>query len=174
MSVSSISGSASNVDFADLRKQMAQRAAERMMKDLDADGDGKLSKSELLQASQADASSSSSGTSSGKSIDDLFAALDSDGDGSVSKSELSAFIEKAGPSGQPPAGGPPPGPPPGDDPNQASTSATDDTDGTSSTGETDTAISAQQRMACAYQQLMAALERLGGAAADGSGTSTTA
>jgi Ca2+-binding EF-hand superfamily protein len=171
MSVSSISSSASNVDFAELRKQMAQRMAERMMKDLDADGDGKLSKNELLQASQAHASSSSNDTSSGKSIDDLFAALDSDGDGSVSKSELSEFMEKAGPSGPPPAGGPPPGPPPGGE-NQASSSSSSESDAT--TGETDATITLQQRMAFAYQQLMAALERLGGAATDGSGTSTRA
>src|SRR5450631_667192 len=99
MSVSSIGSSASSIDFSELRKKMADRMAEKMLKDLDSDGDGAISKSELAKASQAAASSSSSSTSSkastdSSSLDELFKAMDADGDGSVSKSELSAFMEK--------------------------------------------------------------------------------
>ena len=201
MSVSSIGSAASSIDFSELRKKMADRMAEKMLKDLDSDGDGAISKSELAKASQAAASSSSSTTSAKdskntSSLDDLFKAMDADGDGSVSKSELAAFMEKAGPPqgsplGAPPAGSPPPGPPPdlGSAHATASSNATSSTSSTSGSSSTSSAssssastdpmdangdgtVTAEERMAFAYQQLMAALQRLGDAASESGNTST--
>jgi hypothetical protein len=194
MSVSSIDSSTSSIDFSQLRKKIADRMAEKMLKDLDSDGDGAISKSELAKASQTSASSSSSSTSKADSadtasLDELFKAMDADGDGSVSKSELSAFLEKAGPpQGPPPAGGPPPsgGPPgpPRDEANPVETSSTStkasNTSSTSSSSlstdpadtNADGTVSTEERMAFAYQQLMAALQRLGESASRSESTST--
>jgi len=173
MSISSIGGSASSIDFSELRKKMADRMAEKMLKDLDSDGDGAISKSELAKASQAAANSSASSTSKADSadsasLDKLFKAMDTDGDGSVSKSELSAFMEKAGPpQGPPPAGGSSPsgGPPPSS--TSSSSHSTDPAD-----TNADGTVSTEERMAFAYQQLMAALQRVGEAASKSEGTST--
>jgi hypothetical protein len=114
--------------------------------------------------------------------------MDADGDGSVSKSELSAFMEKAGPpQGPPPAGGPPPGPPPDMGSSDKTTSSTaTSSSGTSNTSLTsssslstdpadtngDGTVSAEERMAFAYQQLMAAMQRLGEAAGKSESAST--
>ncbi len=187
MSVSGIGSSAGAVDFTELRKKMAERMAERMMKDLDADGDGAISKGELANASKAAANSPSSdatGSASSvtSSLDDLFKALDSDGDGVISKSELSSFMEKAGPptggpQGSAHAGGPPSGPPP----DASSTGAGDSSTSSSSTSSTksdpadtngDGTVSAEERMAFAYQQLLAALQRTGSLAGDGAATTS--
>lgn len=188
MSVSSISSSTSAMDLAALRKKMTENLAERMMKDLDKDGDGKVSKNELASASQAAAStqptvdSQSVTSSSGASLDDLFTALDSDGDGAISKSELLAFMEKADETGEssgaPPMGAPPPGPPPGPPPDSASAASTEGTstteDSTDANNSNAATISEQQRMAMAYQMLMAALQHMGSAASESGGTSATA
>jgi Ca2+-binding EF-hand superfamily protein len=121
-------------------------------------------------------------------LDDLFKVMDADGDGSVSKSELAAFMEKAGPPQGPPTGAPPAGgPPPGMPPDMGSADATTSSSATSTTGSTskttsstdpmdangDGTVTAEERMAFAYQQLMAALQRLGEAAGDNGSTSTT-
>jgi hypothetical protein len=183
MSISSVSSYSSTMDVSDLRKQMAQKIAERMLKDIDSDGDGAISKSDLAKASQAASSSTSTDSASSvseTSLDDLFSAMDADGDGSVTQSELSSFLEQAGPpAGQPdgarPAGGPPPsgGPPPGGGPTgsddsseTSSTSSTSTTTSSSSTSDPadangDGTVSAEERMAYAYDQLMSALQRLG-------------
>jgi len=100
MSISSISTASSSVDYTQMRKELAEKVAAKLMADLDTDGDGAISKAELQKASQAASASSSGGSSttsnsSTSSIDELFSALDTNGDGSISKSELSAFIEKA-------------------------------------------------------------------------------
>jgi hypothetical protein len=101
--------------------------------------------------------------------------MDSDGDGAISQSDLTGFMEKAGPpkGGPHGAGGPPPGgPPPA---SAAETSSSGDTtsslaDSTSSKTKQasdpedtngDGTVSAEERMAFAYQQLMAALQRIG-------------
>jgi hypothetical protein len=194
MSISSMGSSTSSLDFSAMRKQMADRMADRMLKDLDTDGDGKISKSELLKASQAAASSSSSGSSSSSStdsasLDALFTALDSDGDGSVSKAELSAFVEKTAPkeppSGAPPAGGPPPGgpPPPMSGTDSASSSSSTDASGSTSATSTsatndpadtdnDGTVSAQERMVYAYKQLMAALQSMSETASQNANTAS--
>ena len=183
MSVSSISSQASSVDFTELRKKMADRMAEKMLKALDSDGDGSISKSELAKASTAASSSSSSSASSStstSSLDDLFKAMDSDGDGAISQSDLTGFMEKAGPpKGRPQgAGGPPPGgPPPGCPPPASAAESSSSGDTTSSLADStssktkqasdpedtngDGTVSAEERMAFAYQQLMAALQRIG-------------
>jgi Ca2+-binding EF-hand superfamily protein len=183
MSISSVSSYSSTVDFSDLRKQMAQKMAERMLKDIDSDGDGAISKSDLKKASQAASGSTSTDSSSSvseTSLDELFSAMDADADGSVTQSELSSFLEQAGPpAGQPegarPAGGPPPsgGPPAGggaagseDSSETDSTSSTSTTTSSSSTSDPadangDGTVSVEERMAYAYQQLMAALQRIG-------------
>jgi Ca2+-binding EF-hand superfamily protein len=174
MSVSGISSQGSAVDFTELRKKMAERMAEKMLKDLDTNGDGSISKAELAKASTAaSGTSSTSDTSSTSSLDDLFKALDSDGDGAISKSDLAGFIEKAGPpdGGPQGAGGPPPGPPPGGPPpsSSAADGASKNSDSTSSkTNQVsdpadtngDGTVSTEERMAFAYQQLMAALQRI--------------
>ncbi len=193
MSVSGISSSAGAVDFTELRKKMADRMAERMMKDLDADGDGAISKGELANASKAAANSQSSdatgsASSDTSSLDDLFKALDTDGDGVISKSELSSFMEKAGPptggpQGSAHAGGPPPGPPPdasftsaGDSSTSSSLTSSSSTSSTKSDpADTngDGTVSAEERMAFAYQQLLAALQRTGSFAGDGASTTSS-
>ena len=188
MSVSSISSQASSVDFTEMRKKMADRMAEKMLKDLDSDGDGNISKSELAKASTAvSGTSSSKEASSTSSLDDLFKAMDGDGDGKISQSDLSSFMQKAGPpaAGAQGAGAPPPGPPPGGAPQSASSTSADSTSGlfdslSSKTKQSsdpqdtngDGTVSAEERMAFAYQQLMAALQRIGDSS--GSSQSTTA
>jgi hypothetical protein len=152
MAISSVSGSSGTIDLSEMRKKMADRMADRMMKDLDTDGDGALSKGDLAKAQEA-ASGSKNSTISESSLDDLFKALDSDSDGSISKDELSTFMEKAGPpappSGQGPKGPPPMGPPP-DGASMDSAKATEAFDETSQ----------KDRMAYAYQQLMSLLQNL--------------
>jgi hypothetical protein len=195
MSVSSISSQGSAVDLTEARKKMADRMAEKMLKDLDTNGDGSISKTELAKASTAaSGTSSTSDTSSTSSLDDLFKAIDSNGDGSISKSDLAGFLEKAGPPAGGPhgAGGPPPGgPPPGGAPPSGSTaggapSSSASSDTTSSLADSTTSktkqvsdpedtngdgtVSPEERMAFAYQQLMAALQRIGESASQ----STTA
>jgi hypothetical protein len=167
-----------------MRKKMADRMAEKMLKDLDSDGDGNISKSELAKASTAvSGTSSSKEASSTSSLDDLFKAMDSDGDGKISQSDLSSFMQKAGP---PAAGAQGAGaPPPGGAPQSASSTSADSTSGlfdslSSKTKQSsdpqdtngDGTVSAEERMAFAYQQLMAALQRIGDSS--GSSQSTTA
>ena len=97
MSISSISTASSSVDYTQMRKELADKVAAKLMSDLDSDGDGAISKAELQKASQAASASSSSGSSttsnsSTSSIDELFSALDTNGDGSISKSEFEASM----------------------------------------------------------------------------------
>lgn len=160
MTVSSVSNQASALDFTEMRKKMAERMAERMLKDLDGDGDGSISKNELAKASTAVSGASATNDSSGTSLDDLFTALDSDGDGAISQSDLANVLEKAGP----PDGGPrgAGGPPPDRAPANSSTSSESDSSSASNPEDAngDGTVSAEERMAFAYQQLMAALQRI--------------
>jgi hypothetical protein len=151
-----------------------------MMKDIDTDGDGTISKSELAKANETEASKSSNATSSANgeasSVDNLFKPLDADGDGAISKSELSSFMEKAGtPTGRPQrathARGLPPGPPP----DAGSAEAGDSSNFPSSTSSTQSdpadtnrngTVSAEERMAFASRQLLATLQRTGSLAND--------
>ena len=157
MSISNVSGSSGAIDFSEMRKKMVDRMTERMMKDLDTDGDGSISKAELAKAQEA-ASSSKKSTVSESSLDDLFKALDSDSDGAISKNELSKFMEKAAPT-EPPSGRGPKGPPPGGPPPGGSPPVGESTDSTSATDASDE-TSQKERMAYAYQQLMSLLQNL--------------
>jgi Ca2+-binding EF-hand superfamily protein len=169
MSVSSISSSTSSIDYTEMRKKMTEMMATKVTKDLDSDGDGAISKTELGKASQAASGTSStsngtSTTSATSSLDDLFTTMDADGDGSVTKSELSTFLEKAGPpegaGGAPPSGGPPSGPPPGGSDSSTSTSSDSSSSASTATDTEKQTLSNEQRMAVAYQQLMAAMQNI--------------
>ncbi|WP_031238076.1 EF-hand domain-containing protein [Asticcacaulis sp. AC466] len=85
------------------------------LQDMDSDGDGSLSKTEMEGYSQ-----STTGDSTTSKADALFSKMDTNGDGSVSAAEKSAFDQQM-------AANRPDGPPPGDAQGQPSTDGTSQT-----------------------------------------------
>lgn len=85
---------------------------EKMFKKMDANGDGKVDKSEM-KAFQTEEQKTTGRT--GPDVDQIFEEVDTDQDGAISEAEDQAQFEKMkeamknGPRG---VGGPPPGPPP--------------------------------------------------------------
>ncbi|MGC4089984.1 MAG: EF-hand domain-containing protein [Polyangiaceae bacterium] len=128
MAISGIGGGVSNLNTS----VSAQERAQKLMKQMDADNDGKVSKQEFVafgekmkangpkraQASDA-AAPSRADAPQPPSADDMFAKADQDGDGSLSIDDLSAMIAEhethamarggGHHGGAPGAGGPPPG-----------------------------------------------------------------
>jgi len=97
MSISAV-GSSGGID----RSQMASKMASRMVKDMDADGDGSVNKAEFVKGLAAKGVSADE---AGKRFD----AIDTKHAGTVSQGDIETAIKAGGakkPSG---AGGPPPG-----------------------------------------------------------------
>jgi Ca2+-binding EF-hand superfamily protein len=79
-----------------LSTQSVDDLTSSVMKAGDADGDGKMSASELSSALAANAPDAAKGTgASDKMASDIMSALDTDGDGSLSSSEISSAITTA-------------------------------------------------------------------------------
>jgi len=146
------------------RKEMVQN----LFKKLDTDGNGTISKDELQKA--VDDRKSAAGKDAptdGPSVDDLFKSADSNGDGGISADELLKQMSMGPPRGMQGAqGAPPPGgasPPAG---GAAPAGASDQTDSSISSSKLSTdpadadgngTVSAAERRAYEYKQLMAAL-----------------
>lgn len=108
--------------------------ASNLLSNLDGDGNGSLSQSELQSAIDG-MSSSDSGTRT--SADGLFSAMDSDGDGSVTETEIQTTLQTlaesqnfaqgmggpGGPGGPGAMGGMPPPPPPSSSDSDSDTSS---------------------------------------------------
>ena len=153
-------------DMAATRKEMMQN----LFKKLDTDGNGTISKDELQKAADQRKADGKGAPANAPSVDDIFKSADTNGDGGISQDEMLTQMmsgppkegangpQGAGrPSGPPPSGGGGGSPPAGaSDQTDSSTSSsklsTDpaDTDG-------DGKVSAAERRAYDYKQLMAAL-----------------
>jgi len=78
-----------------LSTQSVDDLTSAVMKAGDADGDGKMSASELASALAANAPEGAPADASGKMASDILSALDTDGDGSLSSSEIASAITTA-------------------------------------------------------------------------------
>jgi len=181
MAISSIGSSAlSALTLGNQRSSSAEKA-QKMLKDLDADQDGSVSKAEFLagaermkaQASTAQAANapkppSGAGAPTRPSADQLFASADQNGDQSLSVDELSSMLAageahaKAAHSGKPggagAAGGPPPagggGGPRGGAGAGKSTSSSSESSSTSSSSSTDPADTNKDGVVSAAEKLI--------------------
>ena len=81
MSISAVGGSSGSA--------YAAKMTAKLMKKIDTDGDGSITKTEMAAFAQQQ-------SGSGLDVNKLFAKADSDGNGSISSSELSSAIEKVG------------------------------------------------------------------------------
>jgi EF-hand domain pair len=171
MGVSGIGGSG---DMAATRKQLM----ERVFKKMDSDGNGSISKDELQKAAdERKAATGNDAPTNLPSIDDFFKSADANGDGGISQDELLGQLSKMGP---------PPGKndrtqgvrgdgsssgarPPGGCGGSSSAAASDQADASTSPSKVasdpadtdgDGDVSATERRAYDYKQLMASLENL--------------
>ena len=91
MGVSAIGGSA---DMAATRKQMM----DRVFKKMDSDGNGTISKDELQKAAdERKAATGKDAPTNLPSVDDFFKAADANGDGGITQDELLTELSKMGP-----------------------------------------------------------------------------
>ena len=169
-----VSGIGQSGDMAAMRKELMQG----LFKKMDSDGNGAISKDELQKA--VDGRKPAAGKDApadAPSVDDLFKSADANGDGGISQDELLTQMSMMGPpkgkGGPPPAGrgGPPPagrgGPPPTGASDKAASSASSSklsTDAADTDG--DGKVSAAERRAYDYKQMM---KTLIGAVKDGAG-----
>ena len=166
MGISGVSGGSSTQLAA-----MRHKLVERMQKDMDQDGDGAITRSEMKQAFEARAADRPGAPKGPENLDALFAASDTDGNGALSTEELTQLADSMKPpEGPPPAGAQgPPGPPPagakGSPRTDEVVSATTSGDASSGTdhaadADGDGEVTSIERAQYDYKQLLARLKAL--------------